>query len=94
VGEWLTTADRVPPCGGFPGCSSLFVLPLGFRVHYFMVARVAYNMTFRMFCRSDSCWGRFGISVLILVHAGMRGERHDMATDPELIMSSLSLASE
>jgi hypothetical protein len=30
---------------------------------------------------------------LIPVHAGTRGERHDLATDPELKMSSLSLAS-
>ena len=44
-GERLTTADRVPPCGVSSGCSSSFVLPLGFRVHHFMVARAAYNMT-------------------------------------------------
>lgn len=44
VGERLTTADRVPPVGVPSGCSSLFVLPLGFRVHYFMVAMAAYDM--------------------------------------------------
>ena len=44
VGERLSTADRVPPCGASSGSSSSFVLPLGFRVHYFMVARAAYNM--------------------------------------------------
>jgi hypothetical protein len=45
VGEWLTTADRGPPCGASAGSSSWFVLPLGFRVQHFMVARAAYNMT-------------------------------------------------
>ena len=37
--------------------------------------------------------GRSGNSALIPVHAGMRVERHDMATDPEQIIWSLSLAS-
>jgi hypothetical protein len=45
VGEWPATADRVPPGGASAGSSSLFVLPWVFGVHYFMVARVAYNMT-------------------------------------------------
>ena len=45
VGERLTTADRVPPCGVPFGCSSSFVLPLGFRVHHFMLAWAAYSMT-------------------------------------------------
>ena len=44
VEERLPTADRVPPCGVSSGYSSLFFLPLGFRVHHFMVARAAYNM--------------------------------------------------
>jgi hypothetical protein len=84
-------ADRVPPRGASSGWSSSFVLPLGFRVHYFMVARAAYNMILTIL--SGSCWGRSEISALIPAHAGMRRERHDMATDPELIMSSLSRAS-
>ena len=71
----------------------MFVLPLGFRVHYFMVARATYNMTCRIFFRPTEGCGRSGVSALIPVHAGMRSERHDMATDPELIMSPLSLAS-
>jgi hypothetical protein len=45
VGERLTAAGRIPPCGVIARRSSLFVLPLGFRVHQFMVAGTAYNMT-------------------------------------------------
>jgi hypothetical protein len=37
-------AARVPLCWASYGCSSSFVLPLGFRFHYFMVAGAAYNM--------------------------------------------------
>jgi len=71
----------------------LFVLPVGFSVHYFMVARAAYNMICRLFFgstaglrtirdfRSDTCSCRNA------------GERHDLATDPEQTMSSLSPAS-
>ena len=42
VGEQLSTADQVPVSAG---SSSSFVLSSGFRVHFFMVARAAYNMT-------------------------------------------------
>ena len=45
VGEQLSTAGRIPPCGVSSGRSSSFVLPLGFGVHQFMVARAVYNMT-------------------------------------------------
>ena len=45
-------------------------------------------------CSLDRPWvcGWSGFSSLIPVHAGMRWERHDMATDSDSIMSSLSLA--
>ena len=48
VGEQLSTAGRIPPCGVSSERSSSFVLPLGFRVHHFMVARAACNMICRL----------------------------------------------
>ncbi len=52
VGERLPTADRVPCCGVSAGCSSSFVLPLGFRVHPFMVAKAAHGMICCLLFRS------------------------------------------
>jgi hypothetical protein len=77
VGEWLSTADRVPPCGVSCWCSSWLVLSLGFRVHHFMVARTAYNMIRSLSHRSTYGCGRSRIFALTHLHAGMRVERHD-----------------
>ena len=51
----------------------LVVLPLEIRVHHFMVARAAHNMTCRLFFRSAEGCGRSGRSALMPVHAGTRG---------------------
>jgi hypothetical protein len=51
-------ADYGGPRTALWGLFWVFILvrpSVGFRVHHFMVARIAYNMTCRMFFRSGSC---------------------------------------
>ena len=84
-------ADYGGPRTALRGLFWVFILvcsSVGFRVHHFMVAKTAYNMIRSLFFRSTWCCGWSGIFALIPVHAGMRGERHDMATDPEQTMCS------